>query len=80
MSNWYFLFYYFIILLFLNKHVSNVCLRIEIFFDSHLNATRPICVHAAVLVVEALQLELKVRPEHQGLVHLGRVEGKPARK
>ena len=47
---------------------------------SHLDTTRPVGVHAAVLVVEALQLELKVRPEHQGLVHLGRVEGKPARK
>ena len=39
---------------------------------SHLDTTRPVGVHAAVLVVEALQLELKVRPEHQGLVHLGR--------
>lgn len=37
---------------------------------AHLNATRPICVHAAVLVVEALQLELKIRPEHQGLMNL----------
>ena len=36
----------------------------------HLDAARPVGVHAAVLVVEALQLELKVRPEHQGLVHL----------
>jgi len=38
---------------------------------THLDTTRPVGVHAAVLVVEALQLELKVRPEHQGLVHLG---------
>jgi len=39
--------------------------------DAHLDTTRPVGVHAAVLVVEALQLELKVRPEHQGLVNLG---------
>ena len=41
----------------------------------HLDAARPVGVHAAVLVVEALQLELKVRPEHQGLVHLDRRVG-----
>ena len=37
-----------------------------------LDTARPVGVHAAVLVVEALQLEFKVRPEHQGLMHLGR--------
>ena len=39
-------------------------------FCTHLDTTWPVCVHTAVLVVEALQLQLKVRAEHQRLMNL----------
>jgi len=37
---------------------------------AHLDTTWPVCVHTAVLMVEALQLQLKVRSEHQRLMNL----------
>ena len=39
----------------------------------HLDAAGPVSVHGSVLVVETLQLELQVRPPHQGLVNLGTI-------
>ena len=44
------------------SHVVDFCV--------HLDTTWPVCVHTAVLVVEALQLQLKVRAEHQRLMNL----------
>ena len=37
----------------------------------HLDAAGPVSVHGSVLVMETLELELQVRPPHQGLVNLG---------
>ena len=39
----------------------------------HLDAAGPVSVHGSVLVMETLQLELQVRPPHQGLVNLGTI-------
>ena len=41
-----------------------------VYFCIHLDTTWPVCVHTAVLMVEALQLQLKVRSEHQRLMNL----------
>ena len=39
----------------------------------HLDAAGPVSVHGSVLVMETLELELQVRPPHQGLVNLGTI-------
>ena len=39
--------------------------------STDLDTVWPVCVHGAVLVMETLELELQVRPPHQGLLNLG---------
>ena len=41
--------------------------------STDLDTVWPVCVHGAVLVMETLELELQVRPPHQGLVNLGTI-------